>query len=81
MVKPTTIEIHSSTATDLLYPSLAVGDLPRLEVCPESHPRRERLEQYIAGVFQAAWDARVLGFLPLLCSLQQRGHFSAALGL
>lgn len=81
MVKATMIEIQRCAATGLASPTLAGGNLPLLGACPETHPRRERLEQYIAGVFQAAWGARVLGFLPLLCSLQQQGHFSAALGL
>jgi len=81
MVKPTTIESQSSRATDQLHQSLTGSVLPLLGAFPETHPGRERLEQYIAGVFQAAWDARVLGFLPLLCSLQQQGHVSAALGL
>lgn len=49
--------------------------------CEEMHPRRERVERYIGSVFQAAWDARVLSFLPLLCSLEREGTLQAALGL
>jgi hypothetical protein len=82
MVKPVTGEIHGrERATCPLPRPLSAARLPLLEACPPAHPGRERLEQYIATVFQAAWDARVLSFLPLLCSLQQSGHFSAALGL
>ena len=82
MVESTTIEMHNgNSAARLALPAMAGSGLPVVEACPETHPRRERLEQYISSVFQAAWDARVLGFLPLLCSLQQRGDFSAALGL
>ncbi len=82
MVKPVTIDIQSCSEASGPLPGAAAGaGLPLVEACPEAHPRRERLEQYIASVFQAAWDARVLGFLPLLCSLQQGEYFSAALGL
>lgn len=81
MVKPTTIDIQNGSSADRPLPAMTTAGLPVVEACPAAHPRRERLEQYIASVFQASWDARVLGFLPLLCSLQQQGHFSAALGL
>ena len=52
-----------------------------LNACEGRDPRRERIERYISSVFQAAWDARVLSFLPLLCSLEQKGTLLAALGL
>ncbi|MBT4521952.1 MAG: hypothetical protein HOC23_18290 [Halieaceae bacterium] len=42
---------------------------------------RERLEQYIAGIFHAAYGARILEYLPLLFSLDQEGATNAALGL
>ncbi|RLQ22471.1 hypothetical protein DWB85_07575 [Seongchinamella sediminis] len=44
-------------------------------------PGRERLEQFIAGVFHAAYGATVLEYLPLLFSLEQEGIIQAALGL
>jgi len=44
-------------------------------------PAREKLEQYIAGVFHAAYGATVLEYLPLLFSLEQGGATHAALGL
>lgn len=44
-------------------------------------PGREKLEQYIAGVFHAAYGATVLEYLPLLFSFEQQGAIQAALGL
>lgn len=44
-------------------------------------PRREQVERYIAGIFHAAYGARVLEFLPLLFSMEQDGGIRAALGL
>lgn len=49
--------------------------------CAPCDPGREKLEQYIAGIFQAAYGATVLEYLPLLFSLEQEGCIQAALGL
>ena len=44
-------------------------------------PGRERVERYIAGIFNAAYGARVLEYLPFLCTLEREGALMAALGL
>lgn len=49
--------------------------------CDPCEPGREKLEQYIAGIFHAAYGATVLEYLPLLFSLKQDGDIQAALGL
>ena len=46
--------------------------------CGPCDPGREKLEQYIAGIFQAAYGATVLEYLPLLFSLEQEGSIRAA---
>jgi hypothetical protein len=64
--------------------AVGVNSLPNQLIataCPESSPRREALEQYISGAFSAAYDARILGYLPLLFSLEDNGGYRAALGL
>ena len=58
-----------------------MGDLAVVHACPEFSPQREALEQYISGVFSAAYNARILGYLPLLFSLERENSFVAALGL
>jgi hypothetical protein len=63
------------------------GRLDGLENIPKScgsepdSTRREQLEQYISSIFQAAYGARVLEYLPLLFSLEQGDVTTAALGL
>jgi len=52
-----------------------------VNVCSEHHAGRERLEQYISGIFHAAYGARILEYLPLLFSLNNNGTSQAALGL
>ena len=65
-----------------IHPAAPAVEPPfELLACAGLSSGRERVEQYIAGVFQAAWDARVLGFLPLLCSLERDNTVLAALGL
>ena len=54
---------------------------PTVRACPETHVGRERLEQYISGIFTAAYGARILEYLPLLFQLECDGSEQAALGL
>jgi hypothetical protein len=60
---------------------LPLVDWPVVKPCPQQDARREKLEQYIAGIFHASYGARILECLPLLFSLEREGDFSAALGL
>ena len=62
-------------------PELARGLYPQARVCPDTPGEREKLEQYISGIFQAAYGARILEYLPLLFSLESDGDKQAALGL
>jgi len=55
--------------------------MPGVRACPESHGGREHLEQYISSIFNAAYGARILEYLPLLFSLETAGSKQAALGL
>ena len=59
----------------------AHGAMAIASACTESSPQREALEQYISAIFSAAYDARILEYLPLLFSLEQDQRYSAALGL
>ncbi len=56
-------------------------DLLRINSCDPAAPQRERLEQYIAGIFNAAYGSTVLEYLPLLVYLEQEEGLQAALGL
>ena len=53
----------------------------RVTTCQPLDAGRPALERYIAGIFHAAYGATVMEYLPLLCSLQQGGECTAALGL
>ncbi len=44
-------------------------------------PQRAGLEAYIAEQFDAAYHARITGYLPLLLSMQCQGRYSAVAGL
>jgi hypothetical protein len=55
--------------------------MPTVRACPETDVGRERLEQYISGIFNAAYGARILEYLPLLFQLECNGAKQAALGL
>ncbi len=74
-----TIITTISTRAPALDP--CCGDMPRLCVSMPGDRRREAVEQYISGVFQASYDARILQFLPLLLTLEDKGMPRAALGL
>jgi len=54
---------------------------PRILPCVETDSRREKLEQFISGVFQASHGARILEYMPLLFAMERETGFSAALGL
>ena len=64
-----------------LHPNSGSGSMPTVRACPEAHADRERLEQYINGIFNAAYGARILEYLPLLFQLECNGSKQAALGL
>ena len=49
--------------------------------CLEHEVGRESLEQYISSIFSAAYDAKILEYMPLLFCLKQDETFTAALGL
>ena len=55
--------------------------MPAVRACPETDVGREQLEQYICGIFNAAYGARILDYLPLLFQLDCNGSKQAALGL
>jgi hypothetical protein len=55
--------------------------MPVVSSCLEHEAGREALEQYISGIFSAAYDAKILEYMPLLFSLTQEESFTAALGL
>lgn len=55
--------------------------LSRVQSYPEHHKGRELLEQYISGIFHAAYNARILESLPILFGLERDGYYEAALGL
>lgn len=61
--------------------STGQGLLPAVSSYPESHRNRDQLEQYICGIFNAEYGARILEYLPLLFSLESDGSRHAALGL
>jgi hypothetical protein len=54
---------------------------PLLRCYRDNGPEREKLEQYISGIFHTCYGAAILEYLPLLFALQRDGRFSAALGL
>lgn len=62
-------------------PSVVPTELPVVSSCFEHEAGREALEQYISGIFSAAYDAKILEYMPLLFSLTQDESFTAALGL
>ena len=53
----------------------------RVNCSLQGDPGRPRVERYIAGIFQAAYDARVMEYMPMLCSLERHDTLVAALGL
>lgn len=76
----------SSLNSDIRKPTVPEGsvglqNMPRLQACTEIDPQRERVEQYISGIFHGTYNARILEFLPLLCSLKAGPEHLAALGL
>lgn len=62
-------------------PATVLGESLRVSTCLPLEAGRPALERYIATIFHAAYGATVMEYLPLLCSLQQDGECSAALGL
>lgn len=54
---------------------------PRIQPCFETDSRREKLEQYISGIFHASHGAKILEYLPLLFAMERETGYSAALGL
>lgn len=72
------LEGHQTTAASL-FPGMM--QLPQVNLHLEADGQRERLEQYISGIFQASYDARILEYLPLLFSLEREQGITAALGL
>ncbi|MFK8049005.1 MAG: thermostable hemolysin [Halioglobus sp.] len=75
---------HGSSKESLRLPTKnsSSTELAVVNVCSYGSPEREPLERYISSVFQAAYGAKILDYLPLLFSLSQpNGHYSAALGL
>ncbi|TDG11868.1 hypothetical protein E2F43_15990 [Seongchinamella unica] len=77
------ITVSSTPFQQPLAPGAAPDGTPPFTVNSllADDPGREKLEQYVAGVFYAAYGATVLEYLPLLFSLQQAGGIQAALGL
>ena len=71
----------TSISTSESSPGNAPGLLPNVKVCSNSHREREGLEQYISSIFNAAYGARILEYLPLLFRLESEGVNQAALGL
>ena len=63
------------------FAASAPSDLPVVISADERSPHRESLEQYISGIFLAAYDARILEYLPLLFCLRQDNDYTAAFGL
>lgn len=57
------------------------SDLPVVSSCLEHEAGRESLEQYISGIFSAAYNAKILEYMPLLFCLKHNETFTAALGL
>ncbi len=64
-----------------LAPATTTQEVPALETSPFGGSLREEVQRYIAGVFQINYGARVDEFMPLLVSLREEGHLTAALGL
>ncbi|MEH6588332.1 MAG: thermostable hemolysin [Halioglobus sp.] len=62
----------------------AAGDRSLQQLIETTAPfsvERERVERYIAAIFHASHDAKVLEYLPLLVHMEQGGSLCAALGL
>ncbi len=57
------------------------GRLFEVRAFPEGHDGREHLEQYISSIFNAAYGAQILEYLPLLFGLENGSSRQAALGL
>lgn len=55
--------------------------LPKVYATVASNQHRESLEQYISSIFQAAYGANILQYLPALFCLRQGHSYTAALGL
>ncbi len=49
--------------------------------CDRNHSRRDSLEQFIAGGFAAAYDARITQFMPHLLAVTLHGQWQAVLGI
>lgn len=62
-------------------PATAPPDVPALDISPIGGQLRADVQRYIAGVFQISYGAQVNDFMPLLVSLREQGHLTAALGL
>jgi hypothetical protein len=76
----TYFDLQARNALPEFMPS-PVETWPTVRPSFESDKGREKLEQYIAGVFYACWDAQILEYLPLLFSLERETGYSAALGV
>lgn len=63
------------------YVASAPIDLPKVYPTIGSSEYRESLEQYISSIFQAAYGAKILEYLPALFCLRQGQSYTAALGL
>lgn len=64
-----------------LRPPAARPEAPALAFSLHDGAAREGVQRYIAGVFQISYGARVNAFMPLLVSLRENDHLTAALGL
>ncbi len=62
-------------------PATVRPEVPTLDISPLDGGLREDVQRYIAGVFQISYGAQVQDFMPLLVSLREQGHLTAALGL
>jgi hypothetical protein len=68
-------------AGEMPSPAGVPGGMPTICCCSATDPEREKLEQYIAGIFHTSYGARILEFMPLLFNLRRDELFCAALGL
>ncbi|MFT6957393.1 MAG: hypothetical protein ACJAYC_002404 [Halieaceae bacterium] len=67
---------RNAIASPTAFPSYHVASTSLL-----ASDDRQRVERYIAGIFSAAYDAKVFEYLPLLCSLERENSLVGALGL
>ncbi|MEH6582990.1 MAG: thermostable hemolysin [Halioglobus sp.] len=66
---------QSMAANTLMTGQVVVG------ACDKGSPEREALEQFISSIFSASYGAKILEYLPLLFSLMDGKHHTAALGV